>query len=60
MMILLSDHELINFFKACAPTREYNTMLERDGKMAATLPALVPTPSEATMSVWTGKILIHL
>lgn len=60
MMILLSDHELINFFKACAPTREYNTMLERDGKMAATLPALVLTPSEATMSVWTGKILIHL
>lgn len=59
MIILISDHELI-FFKECAHTREYNTRLERDGKMAATLPALVPMPSEATMSVWTGKILIHL
>lgn len=60
MLNSLSDYELIIFFKVCALTREYNTRPERDGKMAATLPALVPTPSEATMSVWTGKILIHL
>lgn len=59
MLNLFFDYELIIFFKVCVFIREYNIMLERDGKMVAILFVFVSTFFEVIMSVWIGKIFIY-